>query len=675
MPIREVSGLPGKQHRVIESASGNPGIGRVVHGPSLLTENDVYLFREGNHFRLYEKLGSHALEVDGAEGTLFAVWAPNARKVSVIGDFNAWNPDAHNLAKRGDGSGIWEGFIAGVRHGCLYKYHIVSEYADYAADKGDPFARYWEISPRTASVVWNLDYEWTDGAWMKGRHDHNRLTAPFSIYEVHLGSWRRNPAEGNRFLTYCELAGELVEYVLKMGFTHVEFLPVTEHPFYGSWGYEPAGYYAPTSRYGTPQDFMCLIDSLHRSGVGVILDWVVAHFPSDIHGLAYFDGTHLYEHKDPRQGIHPDWKSSIFNFGRNEVRSFLISGALFWLDEYHADGLRADAVSSMLYLDYSRKEGEWIPNPYGGRENLEAMGFLRRMNEAVYGAAPDTQTIAEESTAWPMVTKPPYLGGLGFGIKWNLGWTHNTLEYFSTDPVLRKYHHDKITSAMAYAYSENFLLPLSHDEMACGRNSLLSKMPGDDWQKLANLRLLTGYMYAHPGKKLLFMGSEIGQCSEWNHDRSLDWHLLEHEGHRGLQKWIRDLNRFYRSQPALYERDLEPSGFEWIDCTDYDKGVLSFLRKAESEYDTLLVVLNFTPVLRSDYRLGLPSGGHWNELLNSDALEYGGSGQGNFGGLHADPEPMHARQYSLSLTLPPLGLLVFKKAPADAPGSDTTISE
>jgi 1,4-alpha-glucan branching enzyme len=674
MRIREVSGLAGEQHEVTGSEAGNPGIGQVVHGPSLLTENDVYLFREGNHFRLYEKLGSHSMELDGAQGTLFAVWAPNARRVSVIGDFNGWNTDAHNLAMRSDGSGIWEGFIPGVRHGCLYKYHMVSDYGDYAADKGDPFALYWEISPRTASVVWDLHYDWADPGWMKGRHEHNRLAAPFSIYEVHLGSWRRNPEEGNRFLTYGELAEHLVDYVKEMGFTHVEFLPVTEHPFYGSWGYEPVGYYAPTSRFGTPQDFMRLIDRLHRNGVGVVLDWVVSHFPSDIHGLAYFDGTHLFEHMDPRQGFHPDWNSFIFNFGRNEVRSFLISNALFWLDRYHVDGLRADAVSSMLYLDFSRKEGEWIPNPYGGRENLEAMGFLRRMNEAVYGAAPDTQTIAEESTAWPMVTKPPYLGGLGFGMKWNMGWTHDTLNYFSLDHIYRKHHHDKLISGMAHAYSENFLLPLSHDEVVHDGNSLLKKMPGDDWQKLANLRLLAGYLYTHTGKKLIFMGTELGQWREWDHDRSLDWHLLDEEAHVGIQRWIKDLNRFYRGQPALYELDFEPAGFEWIDCTDYEKSVLSFLRKGKSDRDTLLVVCNFTPVLRRDYRIGLPSGGYWKEMLNSDGKDYGGSGQGNCGGLNADPVPFHGRSHSLSLTLPPLGLLVFKKAHADSESNDVISS-
>ena len=648
--------------KVTESQAGNPGIGRVVHGPSRLTEHDVYLFKQGNHFRLFEKLGSHPMAVDGARGTYFAVWAPNAKSVSVIGDFNGWNTGAHMLAARGDGSGIWEGFVPGVSQGCLYKYHIVSTYADYAADKGDPFAHYWEISPLTASVVWDLHYQWADDGWMKNRHRHNSLAAPCAIYEVHLGSWRRVPEEGNRFLTYRELAESLAQYVSDMGFTHVEFLPVMEHPFYGSWGYEPVGYYAPTSRFGTPQDFMYLVDLLHQNGIGVILDWVVSHFPSDIHGLVYFDGTHLYEHMDPRQGFHPDWKSYIFNYGRNEVRSFLISNALFWMDRYHADGLRVDAVSSMLYLDFSRKEGEWVPNRYGGRENLEAMSFLRRVNETVYGAAPDIQTFAEEYTAWPMVTRPVYLGGLGFGMKWNMGWTHDTLGYFSQDPIRRKQHHNKLTSGLAYAFSENFLLPLSHDEVVYGQGSLLGKMPGDDWQRFANLRLLLGYLYTHPGKKLLFMGAEFGQRQEWNHDRSLDWHLLEEPPHRDLQKWIKDLNRFYRGRPALYELDFEPGGFEWIDSADYKQSVLSFLRKAKSEEDTLVVVCNFTPVLRRDYRVGLPSGGRWAEVLNSDLKEYGGSGQSNPGELIAEPVPFHGRDHSLSLTLPPLGILVFRKA-------------
>jgi 1,4-alpha-glucan branching enzyme len=651
-----------KPRKVTESEAGNPGIGRVLHGPSRLTEHDVYLFKQGNHFRLFEKLGSHPMAVDGARGTYFAVWAPNAKSVSVIGDFNGWNTGAHMLAARGDSSGIWEGFIPGVRHGCLYKYHIVSTYADYAADKGDPFARYWEISPLTASVVWDLHYEWADDGWMKNRHRHNSLAAPCAIYEVHLGSWRRVPEEGNRFLTYRELAESLAQYVLDMGFTHVEFLPVTEHPFYGSWGYEPVGYYAPTSRFGTPQDFMYLVDILHQNGIGVILDWVVSHFPSDIHGLVYFDGTHLYEHMDPRQGFHPDWKSYIFNCGRNEVRSFLISNALFWMDRYHADGLRVDAVSSMLYLDFSRKEGEWVPNRYGGRENLEAMSFLRQMNETVYGAAPDIQTFAEESTAWPMVTRPVYLGGLGFGMKWNMGWTHDTQAYFSQDPIRRKHHHNKLTSSMGYAFSENFLLPLSHDEVVYGQGSLLGKMPGDDWHRFANLRLLLGYLYTHPGKKLLFMGAEFGHREEWDHDRSLDWHLLEEPPHRGLQSWVEDLNRFYRGQPALYELDFEPSGFEWIDSADYEQSVLSFLRKAKSDEDTLVVVCNFTPVLRRDYRVGLPSGGCWAEVLNSDLKEYGGSGQSNPGDLIAEPVPFHGRDHSLSLVLPPLGILVFRKA-------------
>jgi 1,4-alpha-glucan branching enzyme len=651
-----------KPRRVTESEAGNLRIGRTVHGPSRLTEHDIYLFMEGNHFRLFERLGSHPMEVDKTWGTYFAVWAPNAKIVTVIGDFNGWNPRAHFLAARGDGSGIWEGFIPGVGQGCLYKYHIVSNYADYAADKGDPFALYWEIAPRTASVVWDLHYEWADANWMKKRRLHNSLPAPCAIYEIHLGSWRRVHEEDNRFLTYRELAEYLVQYVSDMGFTHVEFLPVMEHPFYGSWGYEPVGYYAPTSRFGTPQDFMYLIDVLHQNGIGTILDWVVSHFPSDIHGLVYFDGTHLYEHMDPRKGFHPDWKSSIFNYGRNEVRSFLISNAVFWTDRYHVDGLRVDAVSSMLYLDFSRKEGEWVPNTFGGRENLEAMSFLRRMNETVYGATPDIQTFAEESTAWPMVTRQVHLGGLGFGMKWNMGWTNDTLGYFSQDPIHRKRHHSRLTSGLGYAFSENFLLPLSHDEVVYGQGSLLGKMPGDDWQRFANLRLLTGYLYTHPGKKLLFMGSEFGDRQEWDHDRSLDWHLLDNPPHHDLQRWIKDLNRFYRSQPALYQLDFEPDGFEWIDSTDYEQSVLSFLRKAESDEDTLVVVCNFTPVLRRDYRVGLPSEGCWAEVLNSDRMEYGGSGQSNSDNLIAEPVLFHGRDHSLSLILPPLGILVLKNA-------------
>jgi 1,4-alpha-glucan branching enzyme len=632
---------------------------KVLHA-SLLTDHDVYLFKEGNHFKLYDKLGSHLMKLDGRPGTLFAVWAPNARQVCVMGDFNGWDRQSHPLFPRWDGSGVWEGFIPGVGKGNLYKYHIVSNHDDYAVDKGDPFAFCWQVPPRTASVVWDLDYQWGDAEWLRTRGSITGLGKPMSIYEVHLGSWRRVPEEDFRFLTYRELAGRLADYVKETGFTHVELLPVMEHPFYGSWGYQTTGYFAPTSRYGTPQDFMAFVDTLHRAGIGVILDWVPSHFPSDEHGLVYFDGTHLFEHSDPKKGYHPDWNSVIFNHGRYEVRSFLTSSALFWLDRYHADGLRVDAVASMLYLDYSRKEGEWIPNKYGGRENLEAIDFLRKMNESVYRDFPETHTIAEESTAWPMVSRPAYIGGLGFGMKWNMGWMHDTLDYFSRDPVYRKYHHGRLTFNIWYAFTENFLLPLSHDEVVHGKGSLVGKMPGDDWQKLANMRLLLGYMYAQPGKKLLFMGGEFGQWREWNHEESLDWHLLQYPDHQNVRRWVRDLNDILQGEPALYEMDFDKEGFEWICFDDWEQSVISFLRKGRSAADTILVVCNLTPVPRYDYRVGVPSGGFWREILNSDAHDYGGSGHGNFGGVEASPLPSHGRSQSLALTLPPLGILFFK---------------
>ena len=624
-----------------------------------LTEDDLYLFNEGTHFRLYEKLGAHPLTVDGQKGTYFAVWAPGAERVFVMGDFNGWDKTSHPLLPRGQ-SGIWEGFIPGVSEGAVYKYHVVSRYGGYQVDKADPLAFYNETPPRRASIVWSLEYTWGDRVWMKERRGRNTLDAPMAIYEVHLGSWRRVPQEGHRPLTYRELAPLLAEYVQQMGFTHVEFLPVMEHPFYGSWGYQITGYFAPTSRYGTPQDFMYLIDYLHQHGIGVILDWVPSHFPTDEHGLGFFDGTYLYEHADPRQGFHPDWSSFIFNYGRNEVRSFLLSSALFWLDKYHVDGRRIDAVASMLYLDYSRKEGEWIPNEYGGRENLEAIAFLRRFNEEVYRHYPQVQTIAEESTAWPMVSRPTYVGGLGFGIKWDMGWMHDTLEYMSKAPIFRKYHHNDLTFRMLYAFFENFVLPLSHDEVVHGKGSLLSKMPGDDWQKFANLRLLLGYMYAQPGKKLLFMGGEFGQWREWDHDESLDWHLLDYQRHTELQKWVKDLNRVYRSEPALHELDCSPAGFEWIDCSDAEQSVISFIRKGRSADDIILIVCNFTPLPRFNYWVGAPRGGFWREHLNSDAKEYWGSGQGNLGGVEAAAIPSHGHPYSLSLTLPPLAVVFFK---------------
>jgi 1,4-alpha-glucan branching enzyme len=626
---------------------------------TLLTDDDLYLFNEGSHFRLYKKLGAHPVSRGGLEGTYFAVWAPNARRVSVIGDFNGWDKKRNPLRLRGE-SGVWEGFIPGVGKGALYKYHIDSRYNRYHVDKADPFAFYTERPPSTASIVWTTDYTWNDAQWLAERGRRNALDAPMSIYEVHVGSWKRKQKQGNRPLTYRELAPLLADYVARMGFTHVEFLPVMEHPFYGSWGYQVSSYFAPTSRFGTPQDFMYLIDYLHQRGIGVILDWVPSHFPTDEHGLGYFDGTHLYEHADPRKGLHPDWTSFIFNYGRNEVRSFLISSALFWLDLYHADGLRVDAVASMLYLDYSRKDGEWIPNEFGGRENLEALAFLRRFNQEVYLNYPDVQTFAEESTAWPMVSRPPYVGGLGFGLKWDMGWMHDTLVYMARDPIYRKFHHNELTFRQLYAFNENFVLPLSHDEVVHGKGSLLGKMAGDTWQKFANLRLLLGYMYAQSGKKLLFMGGEFGQWREWNHDEALEWHLLGFPSHEGLRSWVEALNRVYRSEPALYEIDFEPAGFQWIDCSDTDHSTLSLLRVGRSPADVVLVVCNFTPVPWLDYRVGVPYQGFWREILNSDAKEYGGSGHGNMGGVTADPIPFHGRPYSLKLTVPPLAAIYLK---------------
>ncbi|HXG36967.1 MAG TPA: 1,4-alpha-glucan branching protein GlgB, partial [Dehalococcoidia bacterium] len=582
--------------------------GQALQGALLLSDDDIYLFNEGSHFNLYEKLGSHILSSDGQTAVYFAVWAPDAREVSVIADFNGWQPQSHPLRPRGV-SGIWEGVIPEARRGQAYKYHVVSRYHGYQVDKSDPFAFYAETPPRTASIIWDTEYEWEDQEWMRQRGERNRMESPIAIYEVHLGSWLRPGAPGKQFLSYREIAPRLAEYVQRLGFTHVEFLPVMEHPFYGSWGYQTTGYFAPTSRYGSPQDFMYLIDYLHRHGIGVILDWVPSHFPNDEHGLGFFDGTHLYEHSDPRLGFHPDWNSFIFNYGRNEVRSFLISSALFWLHKYHVDGLRVDAVASMLYRDYSRREGEWLPNKYGGRENLEAIDLLRRLNSEVYRVFPDVQTIAEESTAWPMVSRPTYLGGLGFGLKWDMGWMHDTLGYFHRDPVHRKFHHGELTFRMIYAFTENFALPLSHDEVVHGKGSLLAQMPGDDWQKFANLRLLFSYMYAQPGKKLLFMGSELAQWREWEHDSGLDWHLLQYEPHQGVQRMVETLNRIYQREPALYEMDCQAAGFEWIDCNDAEQSALSFLRKGMREEEAIAVVCNFTPVPRFNYRIGVPRGG------------------------------------------------------------------
>jgi 1,4-alpha-glucan branching enzyme len=628
----------------------------VRHDTSLLTSDDLYLFNQGSHFHLAEKLGAHLAEIEGQSGAYFAVWAPDADQVSVIGSFNQWSKGQHRLLPRGS-SGIWEGFVPGAKQGDTYKYHIVSRYHGYQVEKADPCGALHEVPPKTASVVWDLHYDWQDAAWMASRGQRNSLQSPISTYEVHLGSWMRVPEDGFRSLSYRELAPRLADHVIRLGFTHVELLPVMEHPFFGSWGYQTTGYFAPSSRYGTPQDFMHLVDYLHQRGIGVILDWVPSHFPKDEHGLGYFDGTHLYEHALPQQGIHPDWDSYIFNYGRPEVASFLISSGIFWLDRYHADGLRVDAVASMLYLDYSRKEGEWMPNKFGGRENIEAIAFMRRMNEAVYASHPDVQTIAEESTAWPMVSRPNYVGGLGFGLKWDMGWMHDTLQYIERDPIHRRFHHHELTFRQIYAFSENFMLPLSHDEVVHGKGSLLDKMPGDEWQKFANLRLLYAYMYAQPGKKLLFMGSEFGQWREWTHDSSLDWHLEELASHAGIEHLLGDLNALYRSLPALHRADCDSSGFEWIDGNDAENSALAFLRRDPSGGPPVAVVCNFTPVVRQNYRLGLPSGGLWREILNSDALHYAGSGQGNLGGAEAAPLPFHGRPYSVTLTLPPLGAL------------------
>ncbi len=625
---------------------------------TLLTEDDLHLYNEGTHFRVYEKLGAHPIAVDGAEGCAFAVFAPNAQNVSVMGDWNGWDKASHPLKPRAQ-SGIWEGFVPGVGVGAVYKYHVVSRHNSYRVDKADPFAFAGELPPRTGSVVVDLDFEWGDADWMESRRDRHRPWAPISIYEVHLGSWRR-PWDSDRFLTYREIAPQLAEYAREMGFTHVELLPVMEHPFYGSWGYQVTGYFAPTARYGSPADFQYLVDYLHREGIGVILDWVPSHFPSDEHGLAFFDGTHLYEHADPRQGLHPEWQSAIFNYGRHEIRSFLLSSAEFWLEKYHADGLRVDAVASMLNLDYARRAGEWIPNPFGGSENLEAISFLRRLNDYVHEAHPDVLMIAEESTAWPMVSRSTRVGGLGFDMKWDMGWMNDTLKYMKRDPVHRKYHHTELTFRGMYAYSESFLLPLSHDEVVHMKGSLLSRMPGDDWRKFANLRLLLCCQCAVPGKKLLFMGGEFGQWAEWNHDSSLQWHQLEYPPHAGVQRLAAHLNRLYAGEPALHARDFDPAGFEWIDCNDWEHSTLTLARKGGSPEEIVIVAFNFTPIPRLGYRVGAPVPGFWREIANSDATEYWGSGLGNMGGVHTEDVPAHGRPWSLSLTLPPLAAVFLK---------------
>ncbi|MDA0206565.1 MAG: 1,4-alpha-glucan branching protein GlgB [Acidobacteria bacterium] len=624
-----------------------------------LTEFDLHLLGEGAHYRSYEKLGAHLAEFKGQPGVRFAVWAPNAREVFVIGDFNGWNRTTHKMTGCGD-SGIWEMFIPGIGQGETYKYFIRSNEGGHEAEKADPYGFASEVRPRTASKVYELDgYEWGDQHWMGSRAGKHRREAPISIYEMHLGSWRRAP-ETNSWLTYADMGPQLAEYCQEMGFTHVELMPPTEHPFDGSWGYQTVGYFCPTSRFGTPHEFMAFIDTLHRAGIGVIIDWVPAHFPNDPHGLAFFDGTHLYEHADPRQGFHPDWGTMIFNYGRREVSNFLIGNALFWLDKYHVDGLRVDAVASMLYLDYGREEGQWIPNQYGGKENVDAIDFLRRFNERVYAEHPDTMTFAEESTSWPMVSAPTYLGGLGFGFKWNMGWMNDILRYFARDPVFRKYHQNDLTFSMVYAFSENFLLPFSHDEVVHGKASLISKMPGDDWQKFANLRALYAYMYGHPGKKLLFMGCEFAQWEEWNHDTSLDWNLLAFEPHRGMQRLVRDLNTLYRAEEALHEQDADWRGFEWIDCNDTQSNVVTFMRKGTSPGDVLLFACNFSPTPRHGYRLGCPIGGKWQEVFNSDASIYGGTDCGNLGGVQAHDYATHGRTHTLEATMPPLGVVVFK---------------
>ncbi|MEL7220348.1 MAG: 1,4-alpha-glucan branching protein GlgB [Bacteroidota bacterium] len=626
---------------------------------SLLTEFEINLFKSGKYFRAYEKLGSRSVQVDDTWGYYFAVWAPNARAVAVMGDFNDWSRSSHRLNARLDGSGIWEGFIPGFEKGKLYKYAIDAPDGRKLA-KGDPFGWFWEVPPNTSTVTWDMYYEWEDNDWMEQRKQKVGLEQPYSVYEVHLGSWKKKEGAASS-LSYREMAEEMPVYLKEMGFTHVEFLPVMEHPYFPSWGYQITGYFATTSRFGTPQDFMYLVDKLHQAGIGVILDWVPSHFPTDAHGLGDFDGTHLYDHADPRQGFHPDWKSSIFNYGRNEVRSFLISNALFWLDYFHIDGLRVDAVASMLYLDYSRDEGQWIPNKYGGNENLEAVDFLREFNTTVYQEYPDVITIAEESTAWAGVSRPVYTGGLGFGQKWMMGWMHDTLSYFQEDPVNRKYHHNKITFSMVYGFTENFMLPLSHDEVVHGKGPLLDKMPGDEWQRFANLRLLFSYMYTHPGTKLLFMGGEFGQTTEWSIERGIDWPLLEKENHQGIKTLVRDLNHLYKESTALYEQQFNPEGFAWINHGDHLKSVLSYVRKGKEEGDLLLVVCNFTPVPHDDFRVGVPYSGSYTEVLNSNDASYGGSGDLlNPKAIRANKKEWDGQEYSIGLKLPPLGVTVLK---------------
>ena len=634
---------------------------------SLFDARDLFLFNEGTYYRLWEKLGCHPVGPGGRDGAWFSVWAPDADRVDVIGDFNGWQPGVNSLAPLAE-SGIWEGFVPEAHPGNRYKYLIASRHGG-VFEKSDPLALRTEIPPLTASVVHEPCYDWNDADWMASRAAANSLAAPQATYEVHLGSWARVPEDGYRSLSYRELAPRLGDYVTECGFTHVELMPVMEHPFFGSWGYQVTGYFAPSARYGTPEDFKYLVDDLHQRGIGVVLDWVPSHFPEDAHGLGFFDGTHLYEHADPRAGFHPDWSSLIFNYGRNEVRSFLISSALYWLEEFHADGIRVDAVASMLYLDYSREEGEWIPNEFGGRENLEAIGFLRQLNAAAYRDRPDIQMVAEESTSWPRVTTPVDAGGLGFGLKWDMGWMHDILMYMSRDPVHRRWHHSDLTFRQLYAFSENFVLPFSHDEVVHGKGSLLSKMAGDEWQKLANLRLLFGCMYAQPGKKLLFMGDEFGQPSEWNHDGSLDWEASNRPEHAGIRRWVTDLNGLYRAEPSLYELDCDSAGFEWVAPDDHEQNTISFLRHSGDGEAVHLIVCNFAPIPRSGYRVGVPRGGVWIEQLNSDAAVYGGSDVGNLGRVVADRHPFHGHEWSVEMTVPPLAAVFFKHDPS---GEGTT---
>ncbi len=625
----------------------------------LLSEYDLYLLNQGQHLQSYDKLGAHLTSLNGIAGVHFAVWAPNAEYVAVVGDFNDWEEGMHPL--NGSDSGVWSGFVPGAVVGDRYKFYISAQKSAFRVYKADPYAFASEIRPQSASLVYDLSgYVWNDSRWMNERRARQSLTAPQSIYEVHLGSWRRVPEDNQRWLTYREIAPELAAYAQQMGFTHVELLPITEHPLDGSWGYQTVGYFSPTSRFGSPHDFMFFVDTLHQAGIGVMLDWVPAHFPKDEHGLALFDGTHLYEHADPRQGVHREWGTYAFNFGRTEVNNFLLSSALFWLEKYHIDGLRVDAVASMLYLDYSRDEGEWLPNAFGGRENLEAVDFVKRLNTVIYEKFPDAITVAEESTAWPMVSRPTYLGGLGFGFKWNMGWMHDSLAYFSKDPVHRAFHHNSLTFGLLYAFHENFVLPFSHDEVVHGKGSMIAKMSGDNWQRMANLRSLYGFMFGHPGKKLLFMGCEFGQWDEWSHDKSLDWHLLSDPAHRGLQLWVKDLNTLLRKESALHENDFDPSGFQWIDCNDSAQSVLSFVRFATDPADFLVCVCNLTPVVRNNYRLGAPQGGVWREVLNSDSEHYGGSGVGNLGALVTVAEPLHGFDHSFVMELPPLAVLFLK---------------